>query len=264
MAIFGSSVGGAGIGGGITLYVMTANEQPITARDNTIWIQTDTVFSGKFVIDNTEPSSPAVGDVWIQVSTVGVSLNVAKDINICPNNVKIYENGVWSSHPTKAYVSGTWRDIVLYVVMDNQLVGSASLIGGHASQTGSYQADTISANENGVGISTNASLYNAFTGWYGEVGQFTNCEMHFYANLVTSSATRNYAGVFSSNPIGTNPATLLASAVNSVPFSETGTVDRTISFTLGNATGYKYVGFNTYHGTGSAVKQNRIKALRLY
>ena len=95
---FISRRGGAG-GGGAGLNVVTGLTQPVSAKENTVWVKSDKA-GKKYVFSETEPESPSEGLIWFRATNAGI---------ITQTNV--YTGGAWVTADTYMYLGGKWVQI---------------------------------------------------------------------------------------------------------------------------------------------------------
>lgn len=101
---------GFGTSGGVNFKVVGGATQPATARENTIWVNTDTTISG-WVFSATEPTEPAAGMVWLQTGTYSnVEFNALRKngIQVYPLAAKQYIDSAWVEKTAYSYQGGSW------------------------------------------------------------------------------------------------------------------------------------------------------------
>ena len=94
--------------------VVGGTSQPISPKENTIWVNTSTTISS-WVFSATQPSNPSNGMVWISTGTSNtVEFNALKKngIQVYPISAKQYVSGAWKDVTAKSYRSGQWVDWV--------------------------------------------------------------------------------------------------------------------------------------------------------
>lgn len=108
-------------GGGVNLnFKVVGNPQPESAKENTIWINTDVGITGR-ILSPVEPTSPTDGMVWIFTGdSGGVSFEALKigDYRfdtIFPIRAKQYVSGEWVDKSAKSYQGGEWVDWFTYL-----------------------------------------------------------------------------------------------------------------------------------------------------
>ena len=92
---------------------------PTNPTENAIWVNTDTPITS-YVFSVTEPTG-IPGLVWITTGATGsVEFNAIKKdyIQIYPISAKQYVGGAWVFKPAKIYQSGSWHDLVTYIVQN--------------------------------------------------------------------------------------------------------------------------------------------------
>lgn len=102
--IFNMSGGGAALN-----FVVIPNPKPETAKENTIWVDTDSITS--WVFSATAPDNPKAGMVWFSVAaSSGVEFNALRKngIHIYPVSAKQYIGGEWVNKTAKSYQNDAW------------------------------------------------------------------------------------------------------------------------------------------------------------
>lgn len=99
--------------GGIPLNftVVGGTSQPVSPKENTIWVNTDKDITG-WAFSATEPSDLTEGMVWITTGiSSAVEFNALKknSIQVCPISAKQYVGGVWVDKVAKSYQGGSWQ-----------------------------------------------------------------------------------------------------------------------------------------------------------
>lgn len=117
---------GGGGGGGLEIAVVGGTTQPISPKDNTIWVNTG-VEIGAVTFSPNSPDSPAVGDVWVNTGNrysnsgsnastniLAVSENPYLEINVF--NISQWDGSVWVTKDNSAiYANGGWTTLALYL-----------------------------------------------------------------------------------------------------------------------------------------------------
>lgn len=102
-----------GAGGGASLnFKVIGNPQPETAKDNTIWVNTDVKITG-WNFAATQPENMAEGEVWFYINASSATpFNALKKngITIYPMAAKQYVNGVLVDKTAQIYQGGSWAD----------------------------------------------------------------------------------------------------------------------------------------------------------
>lgn len=107
-----------GGGGGCSLnFQVVGNPQPSNPKENTIWIDTDTVITS-WLFSATEPSQAEAGTVWITTGNSSpVAFNALKKngVMVYPISAKQYIDGAWIDVDVKSYQGGEWVALVTYL-----------------------------------------------------------------------------------------------------------------------------------------------------
>ena len=97
-----------GGGGGLNFKVIP-NPMPRTAKENTIWVDTDKINNYYFLA--TQPENMVDYDVWFTVgtsSTVAFSATKKNPIMVYPLSAKQYVSGAWVDKTAMSYQNGEW------------------------------------------------------------------------------------------------------------------------------------------------------------
>lgn len=114
MAIGRTNAGGSGSAG--LNFKVICNPQPSTAKENTIWIDTDRINNTHF--SATQPENMADYDVWISTgtsSTVAFSVTRKNTVMVYPLSAKQCIGGAWVDKTAKSWQGGEWVDWVLRI-----------------------------------------------------------------------------------------------------------------------------------------------------
>lgn len=110
-------------GGGASLnFKVICNPQPATAKDNTIWVDTDHI--NKYYFSAEQPENMVDYDVWFQIGTSStVAFNALKKngIQVYPISAKQYVGGVLANVTAKSYQNGEWASWIRYLLSNNNL-----------------------------------------------------------------------------------------------------------------------------------------------
>ncbi len=141
-------------GGGTALnFKVVGNPQPSTAKENTIWIDTDTITSWLF--SATEPSPAEPGMVWISIGTSStVEFNALKKngIQVYPLSAKQYVSGAWVDKTAKSYHGGEWVEWVTFLYKDGNQYND--ITGGWKCSRGDKDQATCNFNDKNIFFST--------------------------------------------------------------------------------------------------------------
>ena len=88
-----------GGGGGAGLNVVTGLSEPVSAKENTVWVKSDKA-GKKYVFSEAAPENPSEGLIWFLTSSAGA---------ITQTNV--YTDGAWVMTDAYMYLSGNWIQI---------------------------------------------------------------------------------------------------------------------------------------------------------
>lgn len=145
---------GGGGGSPLNLHVVGGASQPLSPKENTIWVNTSTAITG-WVISPVQPSGTS-GLVWIQTGeTSNAAFNALKknSLMICPVAVKQYISsgwgGSWQARTGKTYTGGKWVDWVRYqyISLDANTWTSTNVTGQGGSI--SFSGGTMKVTKNG-------------------------------------------------------------------------------------------------------------------
>lgn len=109
-----TNTGGGGSGG--LNFKVICNPQPSTAKENTIWVDTDRINNCYF--SATQPENMVEYDVWFYTSTYSpVEFNALKKngIQVYPLSAKQMVSGALKDVTAKSYQGGEWVDWIRYL-----------------------------------------------------------------------------------------------------------------------------------------------------
>lgn len=109
--------GGGGSAASLNFKVVGGTTQPASARENTIWINTDSEITGWELSPN-ELADPAEGLVWITTgSSATTQFNALKKngITIYPVSAFQYIAGVWVDKPAQIFQDGSWVEWAFFL-----------------------------------------------------------------------------------------------------------------------------------------------------
>ena len=92
--IFNFSGGG---GGGAGLSVVTGLSEPVSAKENTIWVKSDKA-GKKYVFSETAPQSPEDGLIWLVSTAAGIMASC-----------RVYADSTWARVDASFYTGGAWE-----------------------------------------------------------------------------------------------------------------------------------------------------------
>lgn len=106
---------GGGGGGGLNFKVI-CNPQPATAKENTIWVDTDKINNYYFSAE--QPENMVDYDVWFptsESSTVAFNALKKNGIQVYPISAKQYVGGAWVDVTAKSWDGNAWAEWLLYL-----------------------------------------------------------------------------------------------------------------------------------------------------
>lgn len=184
--IFNMSGGGAALN-----FVVIPNPKPETAKENTIWVDTDSITS--WVFSATAPDNPKAGMVWFSVAaSSGVEFNALRKngIHIYPVSAKQYIGGEWVSVTAKIYQDGQWVEWMLYLYNKGVEYVDDNGNGWFCSGTHTKNADNIRVGATGG---------SAYTGYaespYLEMAGFNTVELHVLEYQNSGTECHSYISI---------------------------------------------------------------------
>lgn len=121
-----TNVGG---GGSLNFSIVGGTTQPANPKPNTVWIKTSAAITG-YAFSAEAPASPAEGNVWIAVSTLGLvkfSLTRKNPIMVYPAVAKQFTSGAWTQCDLAVFYDSTWHS-GLVTMFPNSSVEWASAV----------------------------------------------------------------------------------------------------------------------------------------
>lgn len=109
--------------GGLNFKIVGGTSEPTSAKENTIWVNTDQNITS-YIFSTTEPASPEDGMVWISTGTSSSApFNALKKngIQVYPLSAKQYIGGAWVDKTAKSYQGGEWVDWTIYLINGSEL-----------------------------------------------------------------------------------------------------------------------------------------------
>lgn len=156
MAIGRTNAGGSG-GAGLNFKVI-CNPQPSTAKENTIWVDTDKI--NNYYFSATQPENMVDYDVWIITgtsSTVAFSATKKNPVMVYPLSAKQYVSGALVDKTAKSWQGGEWVDWGMYLYKDGNV--NTDLIGnfkayayGYSGWSSTKKAPTITQGTNTIDL----------------------------------------------------------------------------------------------------------------
>lgn len=119
---------GAG-GGSLNFSIVGGTTQPLNPKTNTVWVKTSAAITG-YAFSADAPASPAEGNVWIAVSTLGLvkfSITKKNPIMVYPAVANQFTNGAWVRRDLAVFYDSTWHS-GLVTMFPNSSVEWASAV----------------------------------------------------------------------------------------------------------------------------------------
>lgn len=248
VALEGFGSGGAGV----NFKIVGGTTQPTTARENTIWVNTDTAISG-WAFSATEPTEPAAGMVWLTVGTSSsVAFNALKKngLQVYPLAAKQYISNAWVEKTAYSYQGGSWVSW-----WDGEIYSPGDL---HETITGGWETqngyrETVAIGGTGIVFSRDTS---GVSGLDASVNTVNKINVSSYSSLIVtatwgSPSTGGYVRIGLTDTPGAAP-TFIAEATADSPG------EGTISLDISSASGEHYVAI-MYHAVPGTVSKVVIK-----
>lgn len=108
-----------GSGGASLNFTVITNPKPEAAKENTIWVDTDSIASWAF--SATAPEKPEDGMVWFSVgSSSSAAFNALKrnSVMVYPLYAKQYAEGAWVDRSSEIYQDSSWVEWAQFLVRD--------------------------------------------------------------------------------------------------------------------------------------------------
>lgn len=145
--------GNGGSGGGGLNFKVIPNPQPSTAKENTIWVNTDKI--NNYYFSATQPENMADYDVWFQTGTSSrVEFNTLKKngIQVYPLSARQYNGGKLTFVDAMSYQNGEWVSWIPYLYNNGVGIEDFTL--------GTYTFESVissAATDNGTYVKLTAS-----------------------------------------------------------------------------------------------------------
>ena len=110
--------------GGLNFKVVGGTSEPTSAKENTIWVNTDQKITG-YILSATEPEEPEEGMVLITIGTesaVAFSVTKKNPVMVYPISAKQFVSGAWADKVAKSYQGGKWVDWVTYLFNNGEVL----------------------------------------------------------------------------------------------------------------------------------------------
>ncbi len=152
-----------GAGGALLNLKIVGNPKPQTAKENTIWIDTDAKITG-WIFSSTQPENLAEGQLWIATdkrSTAAFDILKKNGIQIYPVSAKQYIAGQLVAKAAQIWKDGKWVEWMAYLYHSGDTCDALS--GGWGNFGSLNQFSTNAADPNGkramaLNTGTNSSM----------------------------------------------------------------------------------------------------------
>lgn len=168
---------------GVNFKIVGGTTQPTAARENTIWVNTDTTISG-WAFSASAPAEPVEGLVWLQTGTYSnVEFNALRKngIQVYPLVAKQYINNAWVEKTAYSYQGGSWVswwDGEIYSPGDLH----ETITGGWATQNG--HRETVAIGGTGIVFSRDTS---GQSGLSASVNTVNKINVASYSSLIVTA-----------------------------------------------------------------------------
>jgi len=97
-----------------TIHANSAEALPTSAAEGTLAIisQTRPV---KVLVQNTEPTAPDAGDVWVSTGVTSTAPVQTGNITVYPTSAKQYDGSAWVTVSTYVFSNGAWMSLEMYL-----------------------------------------------------------------------------------------------------------------------------------------------------
>lgn len=106
-----------GTGGPGLNFKVIGNPQPETARENTVWVDTDHKITF-WIFSAVRPETPQEGMVWFltgKSSSAKFNTLRKNGVMVYPQSCEQYIDGQWVALSARVYLSGSWKSFSLYL-----------------------------------------------------------------------------------------------------------------------------------------------------
>ena len=151
-------------GAGLNLTILASVEQPGNPVENLIWFNTDTAIP-HWYFQNTAPNDPALGDVYITITTTATNvLQILRNngIDLYFGTPRQWDGTNWNIVGGKIYYNGSWHNLQTFVY--DGTIGNAEnnfnhSVGGYPWRTsgGGLVSPSISAETSSFSCSAGAA-----------------------------------------------------------------------------------------------------------
>lgn len=221
--------------------VMGGAEQPLSPRENTIWVNTEDRITS-WIISVAAPEEAQEGMVWLAFaagSSATIDALKRNSIIFCITTAKQYIEGVWEQKDVCVYQQGEWKHF------ETQLINDGIVADAEGWEISGYASASVSGNY--LVISTTNPAEWSFNGYYYTKESFDLT----YVSKIEVSCYGSRCSVY----VGTSPTNMGASV------SGDGSVETVVSLDVSEVTGERHIGFYVYgsRGQNSALYTGNIR-----
>lgn len=230
--------GNLGVGGaaGLNFEVFGGTSKPTNPKENTIWVDTDSIHSWAF--SATAPENPEDDMVWFSVgSSSSAAFNALKknSVMVYPLYAKQYVSGAWVDRTAKSYQNGGWVEWLT----DFILVDTNGVRDGYTKRGATNTTCTVNSN----------NIVVKYSGGSGSTAQFSWADIDVTEYKVLEFTLTGVSFIGSSKSIE-----FYVRDAASVTATGAGTYELDIS----KVSGFQQVGFNS-QGASFTVTDWRLK-----
>lgn len=232
---------------GVNFKIVGGTTQPTAARENTIWVNTDTAISG-WAFSASAPAEPVEGLVWLQTGTYSnVEFNALRKnwIQVYPLSAKQYINSAWVEKTAYSYQGGSWVswwDGEIYSPGDLH----ETITGGWATQNG--HRETVAIGGTGIVFSRDTS---GQSGLSASVNTVNKINVASYSSLIVTAtwgtSKPGYVKIGLTDTPGAAPTFIAEATADS-------SGEGTISLDISSVSGEHYVAIVYYAVPGTVSK----------
>lgn len=232
---------------GVNFKIVGGTTQPTAARENTIWVNTDTTISG-WVFSATEPTEPAAGMVWLKTGTYSnVEFNALRKngIQVYPLAAKQYIGSAWVEKTAYSYQGGSWVSW-----WDGEIYSPGDL---HETITGGWETqnghrETVSIGGTGIVFRRDTS---GQSGLSASVNTVNKIDITSYSSLIVTAtwgtSKPGYVKIGLTDTPGAAPTFIAETTADS-------SGEGTISLDISSVSGEHYVAIEYYAVPGTVSK----------
>ena len=233
------------------------NPKPETAKENTIWVDTDSITS--WVFSANAPENPEEGMVWISTGVSSpTAFNALKKngITVYPISAKQYVGGEWVRVTAQTYQSGAWASWTTYYYKNGNTYDGVT--GGYTLDDATLEADNIK-----IHITSDGQVGYITTNNKVDVSGISTLSVKFNIKTVSSYTRTITVYLYASDSKLTSPDGSVGSgATVTKAYQEGVDVEDTISLDVSSVTGEKYIFVAVKNGGKYLTTTMNIKEIR--